>query len=56
MLAKYKHYFPPIKKVRKKIVKAFTFDTFLLEWKLFINSTDKAIFWRTYADFKRKYP
>ena len=56
MLAKCKRYFPPAKKVGKKIVRAFTFDIFLLEWKSLINSTNEAIFWQTYADFKRKYP
>ena len=45
VLAKYKYYFPPVKKVRKKIVKAFTFDIFLLEWKSFINFINEAIFW-----------
>ena len=56
VLAKCKHYFPPAKKVGKKIVKALTFDTFLLKWKSLINSTNEATFWRTYADFKRKHP
>ena len=55
MFAKCKYYFSPIKKVGKKIIKAFTFNIFLLEWKLFINFINEAIFWRTYTDFKRKY-
>ena len=56
VLAKCKSYFPAAKKVGNRVVRAPAFVAFLSEWKKVISSTDEAVFWRSYEDFKSNHP